>query len=531
MEQVDVGAIVDINGSRAICRLDLPALVRRRQDATTSLEAASSVGGYVKVDMGGTWLLGTITRIEAVPGTPDAVVAEVDLIGEGDRGADGNYSSFRRGVTLYPHPGDRLYLATLADLQRVYSPEDEPHIEIGTVYPSSEVRASVLMDRLLSRHFAVLGATGSGKSTTVALMLHRIIDAAPEGHIVMLDPHGEYSSAFPTVGRVFNVDNLHIPYWLMNLQEHCEAFIHTEEESAAIDAGIMAKCLFAARSRSEARGGGSKVTADSPIPYALGDLLETIDSEMGRLDKATDAYRYARLKANIQQLFADRRYRFIFNNEYRTHSMVDFISDLLRVPAKGQPISIIDLAGVPSEIVDVVVSILTRLILEYAIWSPREDRIPILLVCEEAQRYLPAAHTGLVMSAERQLGRIAREGRKYGVSLGIITQRPSELSETALSQCGTIFAMRLNNLNDQARIRDTLPEGARGFVDLIPALQSRECIVSGEGAPVSMRVRIDTLEAELRPASDDPPFQRLWGERRADNAQVEQTVRRWRGES
>lgn len=530
MEQVEVGTVVDINGSRAICRLDLPSLVRHRHAATTSLEAATSVGGYVKVDLGDGWLLGTMTEIEAVPGASDTVIAEVDLIGEGEKGEGGDLASFRRGVTIYPHPGDKLCMASLADLQRVYSPEDQPHIEIGAVHPTTEVRASVFVDRLLSRHFAVLGATGSGKSTTVALMLHRIIASAPEGNIVMLDPHGEYSSAFPTVGQVYNVDNLKIPYWLMNLQEHCEAFIHTEEESAAIDAGIMAKCLLAARLRSDARGGASKVTADSPIPYSLGDLLEAIDSEMGKLDKAADAYRYTRLKVNVQQLFADRRFRFIFNNEYRTHSMVDFMSELLRIPADGKPISIIDLAGVPSEIVDVVVSILTRLILEYAIWSPREDRIPILLVCEEAQRYLPAAHVGAAMSAERQLARVAREGRKYGVSLGIITQRPSELSETALSQCGTIFAMRLNNLNDQTRIRDALPEGARGFIDLIPALQSRECIVSGEGAPVSMRVRIDTLEPHLRPASDDPPFSRLWRQQRTDNGQVVETVRRWRGE-
>lgn len=531
MEHRDVGTVVDINGSQAVCRLNLPALVRYRATAATSLEAATSVGGYVKIDLGAMWLLGMIAGIKSVPGSDDAVIAEVDLVGEGDKGADGALVTFRRGVTVYPHPGDTLCMASSADLQRVYSPEGQPHIEIGTVHPTSEVRASVLVDRMLSRHFAVLGATGSGKSTTVALMLHRIIDAAPEGHIVMLDPHGEYSSAFPMVGTVYNADNLRIPYWLMNLQEHCEAFIHTEEESAAIDAGIMAKCLLAARLRSSARGESSNITADSPIPYGLGDLLEAIDAEMGRLDKAADAYRYTRLKSNVQQLFADRRFRFIFNNEYRTHSMTDFISGLLRIPADGKPISIIDLAGVPSEILDVVVSILTRLILEYAIWSPREARNPILLVCEEAQRYLPALHSGATMSAERQLGRIAREGRKYGVSLGIITQRPSELSETALSQCGTIFAMRLNNLNDQARIRDTLPEGARGFVDLIPALQSRECIVSGEGAPISMRVRIENLEQQLRPASDDPAFTSLWSQRKADNAQVVETIRRWRGES
>ena len=250
MEQSAVGAVVDITGSRASCRLDLAALVRLRGEAENSLTAATSVGGYVKIDLAGEWLLGTITEIAAVPGDPAAVIAEVDLIGEGAKSSDGSLATFRRGVTVFPHPGDRLFMAALADLDRVYSPQDELHIEIGCVHPTTEVRASILVDRMLSRHFAVLGATGSGKSTTVALMLHRIISASPEGHIVMLDPHGEYSSAFPTVGQVYNVDNLKIPYWLMNLQEHCEALIHTEEESAAIDANILAKCLLVARTRS-----------------------------------------------------------------------------------------------------------------------------------------------------------------------------------------------------------------------------------------------------------------------------------------
>lgn len=526
----ELGFVLDTSGEKVMCQLVLGKLVQLRQHAAESERAATSVGGHVKVALADSWLLGTLTEITVDRNDADTIIAEVDFIGEGDRAPNGGLENFRRGVTLYPHPGDRVFLASHDDLRLAFAPQDGAHIEIGTVYPTADVRASIEFDKLLSRHFAIVGSTGTGKSTTVALMLHRIIAAAPEGHIVMLDPHGEYAAAFGDVGMVWNVDNLQIPYWVMNLQEHCEAFVTTSGESRAVDANIMAKCLLAARSKNYKLEEGAKITADSPIPYLLSDLIEALQEEMSRLDKQADAYRYTRLRLNIEQFFSDRRFGFMFNASYRNNSMTQLIGNLLRFPVEGRPISIIDLAGVPSEIVKVVVSILSRLIFDYAIWAPRDRRVPILLVCEEAQRYLPAVHPDDILSAERQLERIAREGRKYGVSLGLITQRPSELSEAALSQCGTIISMRLNNLRDQAKINDTLPEGARSFIEIIPALQNRECIICGEGVPVPIRVRLDTLEQDLKPASEDPVFSELWNQRREGNDVVIETVSRWRGE-
>jgi DNA helicase HerA-like ATPase len=211
-------------------------------------------------------------------------------------------------------------------------------------------------------------------------------------------------------------------------------------------------------------------------------------------------------------------------------TMAEFLTKVFRMPSEGKPISIVDLAGVPTEIVNVVVATLSRLILDYAIWAPREERAPILLLCEEAHRYLPRVRSVETRSVERQLERIAREGRKYGVCLGMVTQRPSELSETALSQCGTIVAMRLTNQNDQAQLRACLTEGARGFVDAVATLKNRECIISGEGVPVPMRVLVDTLEDAKRPASDDPVFSSRWAIRSPGGALLAETVRRWREE-
>ncbi len=525
-----LGMILDTSGDRAICRLDQAALVRSRSGGASEHLASSSIGGLVKVGVGSTWLIATLTELTAIRENETQVLAEIEYIGEGPSGPDGNIAGFRRGVSAYPHPGDEIRFATSEDLRQIFAPPDLPHIQLGTVYPTDDVRAPVLFDNLMGRHFVVVGSSGAGKSTTVRLMLDRIIAQAPHGHVVILDPHGEYAHAFGALAQVWDVSNLQLPYWAMNLEEHCEAFVASEGDSRTIDSNILAKCLLKARSRNAFLGDVTKITADTPVSYQLKDLIDALEEEAGRLEKLAEAHRYTQLRLMIEQFFADRRYRFVFNQAYAGASLEDLLGDLLRIPIADKPVSIIDLAGVPTDVVNVVVSSLARLILDYAIWAPRDQRAPILLVCEEAQRYLPRTRTRDTRSVERQLERIAREGRKYGVCLGMITQRPSELSETALSQCGTIIAMRLNNQNDQATLRASLTEGARGFVDVVGTLKNRECIISGDGVPIPMRVLVDILEEDKRPASDDPVFSRLWSRGEAGGALLVETVRRWREE-
>jgi DNA helicase HerA-like ATPase len=168
-------------------------------------------------------------------------------------------------------------------------------------------------------------------------------------------------------------------------------------------------------------------------------------------------------------------------------------------------------------------------VFDYAIWSRTEAQRPLLLVCEEAHRYVPKDESSGGQAVRKILERIAKEGRKYGVSLGLITQRPSDLAEGVLSQCGTIISMRLNNDRDQACVRAAMPEGARGFLDAIPALRNRECIVCGEGVAIPIRVRFDDLEPEKRPASSDPSFARLWRETGDEAGIIQRTIKRWRG--
>jgi uncharacterized protein len=352
----------------------------------------------------------------------------------------------------------------------------------------------------------------------------------PDGHIVMIDPHGEYSSAFAQNGELFNVGNLAMPYWLMNFEEHCEVFLTSHGADRQTDAEILAKCLLAARLKGRAAQMTTRVTVDTPIPYMLSDLVANIQNEMGKLDKATSSAPFLRIKGKIEEIKVDPRYHFMFSGMLVGDTMLDFITKIFRMPADGKPISIIDVSGVPSEITSTVVAVLSRMIFDFAIWSRKEKVRPVLLVCEEAHRYIPSDRVSERSAVRDVLSRIAKEGRKYGVSLGLITQRPSDLSEGVLSQCGTIIAMRLNNDRDQAHVRSAMPEGARGFLDSIPALRNRECIICGEGVSIPIRVAFDDLAEARRPASDDPLFSTLWTDRGGEAEMVARVIGRWRNQ-
>ena len=525
-ELPSVGLVVSIAGSGSQIRMQRDVLMSFQSNPDPAVAMSGQVGSQVKMAVGNSWL---IANVRTLSGEGGEVVAQVDFLGEGGRDSSGKMSHFRRGVTRYPIPGCEVHPVTTEDLRAVFAADDSPHIEIGTVYPTDDIRGALYVDPMLSKHFAVLGSTGTGKSTSVSLILHRISQLSPEGHIVMIDPHGEYSAAFKGCGELFNVDNLQLPYWLMNFEEHCEVLLTTHGAERQRDGDILAKALLAARTKGKDMSQFGKVTVDSPIPYLLTDLNTILTNEMGKLERAGDTLPYQRLKQKLDELKVDPRYTFMFSGMLVSDSMGSFLSRLFRLPANGRPISIVDVSGVPSEITSVVVSVLARMVFDYAIWSRTEAQRPILLVCEEAHRYVPKDDSAKGQAVRKILERIAKEGRKYGVSLGLITQRPSDLAEGVLSQCGTIVAMRLNNERDQACVRAAMPEGARGFLDAIPALRNRECIVCGEGVAIPIRVRFDDLEPEKRPASSDPSFAALWRETGGEEGIIQRTVKRWRG--
>ncbi len=526
-----IGQIVEVGGSGARVEIVGRRLAELGSDSDPSIAMSGQVGSQIKIAAGRRWLLANVRKLKVIDAEAGTIAAEIDFLGEGDEDpATGKLINFKRGITSYPIPGSKAYPVAGDDLKQMFAADERAHIEIGTVYPTKDVRAALYVDALLGKHFALLGSTGTGKSTAAALIMHRVCDQSPEGHIVMIDPHGEYSAAFKGHGELFNVDNLAMPYWLMNFEEHTEVFVTSQGAERQRDMDILAKCLLQARGKNRAAEGLSKLTVDSPIPYTLSDLTSAITHEMGLLNKATDTAPYMRLKSKIDELKSDPRYQFMFSGMLIADSMGAFIAKIFRLPARGKPISIIDVSGVPSDIVSVVVAVLSRLVFDYAIWSRSEVQRPVLLICEEAHRYIPADKTSSGQAVRKVLERIAKEGRKYGVSLGLITQRPSDLAEGVLSQCGTIIAMRLNNDRDQAFVKSAMPEGSRGFLDVIPALRNRECIVCGEGVSIPIRVSFDDLERDRCPASSDPLFSQLWRQSGEEDAMVARVVKRWRAQ-
>ena len=526
-----IGCVLTIAGSSSRVLFDRNALALSAQGSDPVSAGAGQVGTQIKMRIGQSWLVANVRSLTLRDGSSDWVAAEIDFLGEGmEEQLTGRLYGFRRGVTRYPIPGSQVYAATSHDLKQIYAADERAHVEIGNVYPTKDIRGSLYVDAMLGKHFALLGSTGTGKSTSAALILHKICELAPQGHIVMIDPHGEYSAAFKSTGALFDVDNLALPYWLMNFEEHCEVFVTAQGRERQADCDILARCLLQARTKNRLAEGMTKITVDSPIPYLLSDLLNILQNEMGKLDKATSSAPFMRIKGKIEEMRADPRYNFMFSGMLVADTMANFIGKIFRLPSDGRPISIIDVSGVPSDITSVVVAVLSRLTFDYAIWSRGEPQRPILLVCEEAHRYIPAKDVGEGQAVRKILERIAKEGRKYGVSLGLITQRPSDLAEGVLSQCGTIISMRLNNERDQHFVKAAMPEGARGFIDSIPALRNRECIVCGEGVSIPIRVYLDTLEEDKRPASSDPLFSKLWRETGGEAEILERVVKRWRSQ-
>jgi DNA helicase HerA-like ATPase len=525
---VEVGVVETVSGVSATCRLDRSMIEKLQGSSERCVAKTGAVGSNLKFRVDDVWIIAEVTGVAIAPASNDGgLVASLAFLGEGSIGEDGRLFDFSRGVSSFPRPGDKAIAATHDDLVAMFNADDRPSVEIGAVYPTQDVRAPILIDPLLTKHFAIFGSTGTGKSTLVAYLLQEVIKKYPAAHIVLIDPHGEYSRAFPSTAFVYTIGNLKLPHWMMNFQEHCEALITSTGEDFELDKEILAKCLLKARALNEDAPSIANLNVDTPIPYAMFDLLGTIDTEMGKLEKLSKASSYLRLKIRIEDLMRDKRFSFMFGAQLYSYPLTALVGGLLRMPNDGKPISIIDLSNIPSEIVSVAVALISRVVFDYAMWSRGEELSPVLLLCEEAQRYLPSYHIAQQTAAKTILQRIAKEGRKYGVSLGIVCQRPSDLSETVLSQSGTVISTRLNNLRDQDILRNALPDSHQGLIESIQSLRNRECIISGEAVSLPVRVRIDDVPEQLRPHSDDPVYSELWKTADDEKEKLERIVARW----
>ena len=535
-----VGRIVAVTGAHAIILIDVDTH-RNSENQDKSPE----IGTLLKVDTPKSISLAMVSALSSpMPShnqdDKELRIVEVEFIGELPKDENGLPKQFRRGISCYPSLGDIVFRANKNELENAYACDAETAIRVGHIQQDSSIPAMIKIDEMLGKHFAVLGTTGTGKSCTVALILRRILEKNPQAHILLLDVHREYAPAFKELAEVITPDNMTLPFWLLNFDEIVEILIGQQPNREG-DVEIlremipMAKARYMNNQRRDRAGragatvDASNIGVDTPIPYRTSDLIGILEEYIGKLELRGELAPYKRLKARIELITRDPRYAFMFGSLTVQDSMAQVLSRIFRIPVNGKPIAILELGGLPSEIINVVVSVLARLAFDFGVWSA--GRIPITFVCEEAHRYVPIDKTLGFEPTKRSISRIAKEGRKYGVSLCIVTQRPAELDPTILSQCNTIFSMRLTNERDQEILRAGISDSAASLLEFMSTMGTGEAITFGEGVALPTRIKFDMLPADAWPKSNAASFTKNWAKDLPDDSFLHEIVHRWRAQS
>ncbi len=543
------------------------------------------VGSFVRVPQGYQDLLGIVAQVgaSAIPENIDTVDdtgrwMTIELVGEIVGGV------FERGISQYPNIGDFVHLAVEEHLRRVYDVSGEGHVTIGTLSSAESISAKIALNELVTRHSAVLGSTGSGKSTTISSLLRAITTTVdgdeqyPSARILLLDVHGEYSEPLADIAQVFGVEpqrgeeRLFIPYWALDtsdLLEFLTGRLEGNRETAFTDKIFALKL----ESHEEHKFPGvdpASITADTPLPFSLKRLwydlikFEISTYEGANRDQPTlqddgdpenlvpPKYKPHAMGATgpflnnqavgiqrplnlLRSRLLDRRYDFLLHPGPWEPDLAgkpqEDLDGLLQGWLGGaKPITILDLSGVPSAVLERLVGSILKIVYEALFWSREKTEggihRPLLVVMEEAHRYLSDKSEQL---ASDVVQRVAKEGRKYGVGAMVVSQRPSEVNETVLSQCGTFIALRLSNPSDRSRVQGTLPDGLAGLLDVLPILRTGEAIITGEAAKLPMRCRVALPEEQYRPRSGDPKVSEMWRLERREEG-YNRVVASWRAQ-
>jgi len=533
---LSIGRIVSVTGSKAIVLLDGASNSRAR-----STDGRPEMGTLLAIETTRTTVLAIVSALSVpVPsqrdGEGEVWIAELGLVGELSNSERSNDPHFNRGVTAYPALGDRVRLAQKPELEATFCGDTAAMVRVGAIRQDSTIPAMVRVDELLGKHFAILGTTGTGKSCTTALILRSIVEKNPAAHILLLDPHNEYATAFSEWAEVISPRNMQLPYWLLTFEEIVEVLVGDGDRKAEVE--VLQEIIPIAKTRyntmrapepAKIRRGiadPSRCTVDTPVPYRISDLLSLLDERMGKLENRRDLAPYRSLKHRIETISQDGRYAFMFGSRTVFDSMAQVLGRLFRVPVNNKPITILELTGIPSEVVNVVVSVLCRMTFDFALWS--EGQVPVTLVCEEAHRYVPANSTLGFEPCKRAIAKIAKEGRKYGASLCIVTQRPAEIDPTILSQCNTVFALRMSNDRDQEIVASAVADTGAGLLEFLPSLGQREAIAFGDGMSLPARIKFDELPRSALPKSSTAIFSKRWQTSLNDEGFLDQIVERWR---
>lgn len=569
-----LGTVQDVKGATISIYLD-PDTIQGFSFINGHGYRIGQIGNFVRISIGYVDLFCVISQVGAGAVPINKVDNElhsyrwmtVQIIGE--RTHKGN---FIRGVSQYPTIGDPVHLVTEQDLQKIYGqPDNGNYIKVGHLSGSEKISALIDINKLITRHCAVVGSTGSGKSTTVAGLLDSLGDKRvyESARILIIDIHGEYSKALSDIATTFRINPnedrgekpLFIPYWAMNFDELVPLTFGILEDPGR--GGVLDKILEMKQDFlkvSEYMGVEEKnITVDTPIPFSIhklwydlhclvnathtvqptsqssntqaflldnkglpvekGDPLKVLPPKYRPITQMAGAEKIylsgsplniRRQVTTLASRLRDSRYDFLFRPgpwcpDIDGRIKQDLDSLLKEWIGSENPISILDLSGIPNSILNNLIGALLRIIYDALFWAknlPQGGRLrPLLLVLEEAHNYLNSDSNNSATSAVKK---IAKEGRKYGIGLMLISQRPSEIDSTILSQCGTIFALRLANSSDRERVRTTVTENLEGLFSMLPILRTGETIIVGEAVPIPVRIIIDPPTNNRKPDSCDP---------------------------
>ena len=551
-----IGNIIDVQ-----CGSLTAALIEDEQGRTPTITIGDEdiyigqIGSYVSIQQGNVKILALVTRmteqeklapVEPGTGGIEAVRMScakriVALVPLGTINSDGE---FERGVSLFPTTGAEVHAIGSADINLIFTKFKSKGYDVGNLSSNTSIKVCLDPNSLFGRHFAILGQTGAGKSWTVANLVQRAVAIMPKAHIIILDLHGEYCwsdssgsscSAFSdNIVRYVDARKLEIPYWLMTYAELCDLLIDNTEREAHNQIAFFRDNLRELKEAEKSSLGLERVTVDTPVYFSLDELLRRIDTENRRMVQGKTGEKqgpnygvFDRFIMRLESKLNDVRYDFLLKPRVRTSSntLTGLLRDFVGLGKPKRPVTVIDLSAVPFDVRPTVAAQIGRIAFEFNYWNPQYREFPLLLICEEAHAYIPKESHSQFAGSRKSMERIAKEGRKYGVGIAVVSQRPHEVSETVLAQCGTFLCLRITNPNDQAYVRNLVPEAERDLVDILAGLGRGEVMALGEAVPLPTRFRF--YKPNPVPNSEDIDFYTKWKEG-PDDLDVDEIVKRWR---
>ena len=550
IENLAIGTIIEVDGAHIVAELK-PGISELSRIFGGDTYPIGQFGSIVKIHFGRRIIFAFVGRLRmkaeyelergiTPQGVSDERVIEADLFGEGEWFSDTSTQwnlKFDRGVVTYPLPQQTVYLTPKRELRFIYGHGKGATVYLGEHVGTGGTKCYAEMNELLGKHTAILGSTGAGKSGTVAAVLHSLLErGVKEGftawnpRIIVLDPHNEYSAAFPNHKKLSTDDgSLILPYWLLNFTETVALIIGKTEFVATSQANIVKTALLKARIEGAKTLGidASKITVDSPVPYKLSKFIADIEANKPSQLSKQDSHNSILEKLDI--LVRDARVAFLMR-EWDGSTQDPFPTVLSQLMSNGDQPRIVDLSGVPNEVAGVSSAVIARTLFNLKVWQTADERKndPILLVCEEAHRYVPNRGEAQYEAAQEAIRRIAKEGRKYGIGLLLVSQRPSEVEATVLSQCNSWIILRITNDADREHVRAILPDSMAGLTKMLSGLRRQEAIFVGQAAVLPSRILIRSLMPEQLPRSNDIDFDKGWQAASIAETQLLAIVNKWR---